>query len=488
MAVSKLSPSPNYIITEPHLVRLLGMTAAALLCSIHYWLQRERGGVVHENVKYVYNTATEWGKQLGVSSRQIERAVANLKKLGLIKVEKLARHKSIRTNHYAINYDILKAIVEKNSPNMSESFRQYDGMVNTKNTDTKKNNKSLKSGNTSSELVSGNIVNLPKEGHHTDDHKLIVSLSSTDKAQLEDRESVSISSSVSSRSSESNDKDFYSEHSPKVDNNKCDIFKKSRNTLVQEMLNIWKNSFPEDIVNLNREIAKQLHAAFNIKFNKDISLWRHYCLTIASSPFLTSKKFLLTLTWAIKFKTINRIKDGDLGVKKIPIPGMIEKLETTIRDEINKINESETCKKMRIFLLRRYGAHAYNAWLRKTHLFEKDNYILYKAASAYAQDFIENHFGRLIKPCRQEKQMFETQIKDQLAQEALLAEISTLDEPEKCLQTRRMLLSLLGKQNYKVYIHKLNFFLINGEVQYTSKDENLLNKARLILLQKRISA
>jgi hypothetical protein len=322
------------------------MTAASLLSRIHYWLQKDKGGIIHDEVKFVYNTALEWSRQLGVSSRQVERAIARLRNLGLLRIEKLARHKSIRTNHYAINYEALQGLISLKEPQkMSEPSRQNVGMYITKNTDNSKdinNNKSKTLLNPSA----GQVLQVPKI------------------------------------------KNKIKEESPNV--------VVPSNTTVQDMVTYWQQVFPHSTVKLNRALSQHLYAAFKLRFKSQMNLWRHYCQTLESSPYLTSKDFKLTLSWALKFKTIDRIKAGELGVKMLAIPGESQRLEAEIEQEISCLNESETCKRMRLKLLKLYGVHAYNAWIRKARLFEEGKRVCYLAESEYGQSFIENYFGRLI--------------------------------------------------------------------------------------------
>ncbi|MBW8308319.1 MAG: hypothetical protein K0M45_01540 [Candidatus Paracaedibacteraceae bacterium] len=355
MGNSKPYSSSNYILVDSHLVRAMGMTAASLLSRIHYWLQKDKGGIIHDEVKFVYNTAIEWSRQIGVSARQVERAIAKLKNLGLLRIEKLARHKSIRTNHYAINYDALQRLVAfKNEVPLSEPSRHFVGMYNTKNTDKNYNKSTPLPKQTSPKIQQVTEIKIEKD------------------AEINTPVRVS-------------------------------------NTTVQDMITYWQQIFPNSTVKLDRDLARHLFAAFKLRFKSDMKLWRHYCQTLDSSSYLTSKDFNLRLDWAIKFKTIDRIKTGDLGVKIIAIPGETQQLEAEVIQEINDLEESEACKSRRMKLLKLYGVYAYNCWLRKARLFEEGERVCYQAETEYGQNFIENHFGRLIVSRPQELQLFADQ-------------------------------------------------------------------------------
>ncbi|WP_051908913.1 hypothetical protein [Candidatus Odyssella acanthamoebae] len=412
MVSSRLCSSPHYVFVDSQLVRSIGMTAASLLSRIHYWLQKDKGGIIHDEVKFVYNTALEWSRQLGVSSRQVERAIAKLRNLGLLRIEKLARHKSIRTNHYAINYEALQGLISlKKAPKMSESSRQNVGMYITKNTDNSKD-------------INNNKSKTPSD-HSAPQVQQVLEIKN--KRTEENSKTATVP-----------------------------------NTTVQDMVTYWQQLFPHSTVKLNRELSQYLHAAFKLRFNSDMNLWRHYCQTLESSPYLTSKDFNLTLGWVIKFKTIDRIKAGELGVKAIAIPGETQRLEAEIKQEIACLDESELCKSMRIKLLKLYGVHAYNAWIRKARLLEEGKRISYQAETDYGQSFIENHFGRLIVSCPPETPVFEEKRKSEFAKGTLLEKIDHIDEAEKWLHIHRIPLEPLGLQHYMEQFHCLSFSLEKG--------------------------
>ena len=96
------------LIAQAHLIDEFGRTGAQFINQLHYWLQKKNVGIIHDNKKWIYNTAEEWAKQLRVSTRTIERHISTFLKLGVIKVEKLSSHKSNRTNFLTLNYEILE--------------------------------------------------------------------------------------------------------------------------------------------------------------------------------------------------------------------------------------------------------------------------------------------------------------------------------------------------------------------------------------------
>ncbi|MDV2469813.1 hypothetical protein QR674_12565 [Acinetobacter chinensis] len=103
------------LIASPQLIRELGHAGAMFLQKLHYLINENRkfkqkkNLTMHKNRKWWFHTFEEWQHTLGMFSvSTIKRAVAKLKELGLIEIDKLSRIKSIRVNYYTINYNKLK--------------------------------------------------------------------------------------------------------------------------------------------------------------------------------------------------------------------------------------------------------------------------------------------------------------------------------------------------------------------------------------------
>lgn len=98
------------LIILPSLALKLGTNEAIFLQQLHYWLGKTNN--THNGIKWAYNTIQQWADQLKIMSvATIERAVAKLKKLGILLVEKLNPNKSDRTNFYSINYKKLVEVI-----------------------------------------------------------------------------------------------------------------------------------------------------------------------------------------------------------------------------------------------------------------------------------------------------------------------------------------------------------------------------------------
>jgi hypothetical protein len=101
------------LIAQAHLIDEFGRTGAQFINQIHYWIKKKNIGIIHDDKKWVYNTAEEWAKQLLVSTRTIERYISTFLKTGIIKVKKLSSHKSNRTNFLTLNYELLESLTSQ---------------------------------------------------------------------------------------------------------------------------------------------------------------------------------------------------------------------------------------------------------------------------------------------------------------------------------------------------------------------------------------
>lgn len=105
------------IIASPMLCKELGLPAATFLQKLYYLLNESRKYKLkknltqHNNRKWWFHTYQDWTETLGFFSiSTIKRAVAKLKQMGLIEINKLDPNKSMRVNYYTINYKKLKEL------------------------------------------------------------------------------------------------------------------------------------------------------------------------------------------------------------------------------------------------------------------------------------------------------------------------------------------------------------------------------------------
>lgn len=89
--MSNLLINENPLIVLPSLARAIGLNEAMVLQQVHFWVNVS--DKVYDGSKWMYRTDDEWLEEFSFwSASTLRRAVARLKKLGLVRVEKLSRH------------------------------------------------------------------------------------------------------------------------------------------------------------------------------------------------------------------------------------------------------------------------------------------------------------------------------------------------------------------------------------------------------------
>ncbi|PIZ33257.1 MAG: hypothetical protein COY39_03195 [Alphaproteobacteria bacterium CG_4_10_14_0_8_um_filter_37_21] len=347
MSTYKILKNDTVLLSQPYLIDELGRTGAQFLNQIHYWLEQKNTGINHNNHHWVYNTAEEWAKQLRVSVRSIRRYINLFLEKKLIQVQKLSKHKSNRTNYITINYEALHNLNTKfksdtHRDKVAPSCGQNGTMVIQKITNKELNNKSIK-----------DISLHQKQAKQVD----IIKNSKTE----EKKEAQTI-----------------------------------HNTTVQDMLKFWNDRFLKNTKIMNKDLAKQLMAAFKYKCNGNLRKWENYLDRLQSSTYIMSETFKLTLSWALKFKTMDRIFESDLGVQDIPIKADTKTEENKAVEHITTIDESQSCKNIRSIILKKFGALTYNAWFTKVIFVDIKGDIKLKAQNKFVEDYVLQHFGSIL--------------------------------------------------------------------------------------------
>lgn len=353
MQTYKLLEDDGVLLAQPHLIKQLGRTGATFLNQIHYWLTHEQLGVMHEGKRWIYNTAKEWGQQICLSERQIHHYLKKFSDMGFLIIKKLNQKRYDRTNYITLNYDVLDQLyhsqmkVQQHPAVSSESKMMKSQNLYTKITNKEINNQS-------------NIQN-----HVVDSHQ-----------QVEQVDSLNL-------------------QNERVEKNTPSCATK-KTTIAQDMLHIWHKMFPNKTAVMDKILAKQLVAAFNHKCQKNLDHWQNYLERMQTSSFIMSNQFNLTLDWALKFKTIDRIFNGDLGVKKIPVKVDEKKQEEEAKTHIQRVDESPSCQQIRSILLQSIGSVKYNAWFTKVKFVERGGEIQMKAENQFVEDYIKQHFGQFL--------------------------------------------------------------------------------------------
>ena len=375
----------SFIKYNPRLSESLGRGGALFVNALQFLLNNQAYGKHHDGKKWVYNTMEQWGKSLKYSTRQIERIVSILQKKQIILVKKLSHSKGNSTNYYTLNTLILDALENSNkdahllnkkelnqnnsrelhitslnaNDKMSVGSRQ-NGKLYTKNTNKEINNKSdkkVKAYSVPSEIIVPNDFS----------------------AEIKQVQQVKIKKLDLKKEKTTSDTASESHSLPKT-------------TITQDMLSIWNDTFENNKGSMSKQLAPLLVAAYKHKFASDIQKWKKYCLTLASSSYLTSGKFSLSLLWALKYGTIDRVNNLEFGVKEVIS-------STYSRDDalhhIRSVNEAEICKEVRGKLLLAYGEKVYKDWFEELHFELIGNEICFKAKNNFINDYIKSKFGDL---------------------------------------------------------------------------------------------
>jgi len=117
---------------------------------------------------------------------------------------------------------------------------------------------------------------------------------------------------------------------------------------------------------------------------------------IASSSYLTGESFSLSLSWALKYTTIERIRNLEFGVKEIETQNYLQEDAIT---HIQTLNEAEKCKEIRLKLLALYGEKVYKDWFSRIRLQVVGNRICFKAENKFMQDYITSNYGQIFGSC-----------------------------------------------------------------------------------------
>lgn len=373
MITIKNKQNEMVLVSSKTLTMKFGRSTAQFIQQLHYWIEKKEG-VLKENTRWIYNTAKEWASQLCLSSRQIERIIQKLKDLNIIFVDHFS--KTNRVNFLTINYEALNVCFneEKQHDKTSVSDRQNVGIhiKNTKITNKEKNNKSEEGQGSQTNknnlcLVHTKQVEQVKNFNQKKDDLMCVS--ATTQISEEKQQDVSAALTLSSTI--------------------------QKPTTVQDMLAFWNQSFVGSETKATKELSRLLMAAFKHKFDSDMNKWKHFCKRIESSSYLMGQGFNLSLFWVLKFSTIDRLLNGDFGVKDIQEEICQETLVEKALLQIADLKESDVCKDVRQKILTVIGAASYLSWFTKVCFVENNHGLQMKAENAFVQDYITTHYGYL---------------------------------------------------------------------------------------------
>lgn len=106
---SLLLSDETFIALQPTLIELLGRSSAQVLAALHYWLQHSKNHI--NGLNWVYNTYTQWSDRIpGLSIRTLQRIIANLETLGIVRSQRHEAHRWHQRKWYTIDHDRLEAL------------------------------------------------------------------------------------------------------------------------------------------------------------------------------------------------------------------------------------------------------------------------------------------------------------------------------------------------------------------------------------------
>lgn len=383
------------------------------ISQLAFWLST-KSGIDVNGVHFVYNTQEEWSRQLGVNRSTIQRAIKFFKDKGIIVAERL--HEHYQTLYYTINWNCLKNFLEqKKEKQEKERNEKIEKLV--------------------PEMLDG-IEN-------------------------------NISENISKNTSPNNTAEKMSENNVEKQNPKT----------VQAMYSIIKKEFGEyiNIPILSSKIAKFLHAAYNIKFNKNMDDWKNYLRLIKTSPYLMGSKFKLTLYWLLKFQTIDRILNGEFGVDSKKIKLTPDEIKDEVYEHLKNIKNPEE-KLFRTKVAQILGESIYKCYFRDANVSINDNndQIIIGIENEFLKDTITYEYLEKLRKqgynvtCELACNSSNSKIKKEN-----FKEIDELKEAERCKELRKKIIKIWDRAIYDAWFAKTHMEEDNGQIKiYTNAPFN----------------
>ncbi|MHC5779292.1 ArsR family transcriptional regulator, partial [Nostoc sp.] len=88
----------------------VGRSEATVLQQAHYWMN-VRGGKIIDGIKWFWKTYQQWAEELSLSVSTIRRAIAKLKTLGLVAIEKLSAKTYYQANWYTVKNEAVELLI-----------------------------------------------------------------------------------------------------------------------------------------------------------------------------------------------------------------------------------------------------------------------------------------------------------------------------------------------------------------------------------------
>lgn len=101
----------RFLAVPKQLAAFIGLVPATILQEFHALIVKGYGKLV-DKVRWLWNSRQVWTNKFlsGISEWEFRKGINKLKELGLVKVRQLEKSRWDHTNHYAIDYEKLKAL------------------------------------------------------------------------------------------------------------------------------------------------------------------------------------------------------------------------------------------------------------------------------------------------------------------------------------------------------------------------------------------
>ena len=133
--MSNLLISEAPLIVLPSLAKAIGLNEALVLQQVHFWIGQSVNE--YDGLKWMYRTDEKWIEEFSFwSESTLRRAVTSLKKSGLIRVEKLARHfggnSFDQKKYYTVIYSAVDQLALNSRSHASSQIDQLEGVAASK--------------------------------------------------------------------------------------------------------------------------------------------------------------------------------------------------------------------------------------------------------------------------------------------------------------------------------------------------------------------
>lgn len=356
MSAYDLIKKTKKILTEPQY---------KFLKQLAYWSLNSKGyGLKKDGKTWIYNTHQQWAEQIGYGITTVRESITSLEQLGFISSDFLNPNKRRRIKYYSINFEVIEDYFAQIACKKESKKTQQENMIET---------------------------------------APVSKFSESSKRQLNrqmERQMYTYNKIQDNKSNKSINSKIFEE---KIENQTENINENSKPSIVQDMIKIWNQEFPNQkiisgstkqvgVIHLTKQLARFLVASFKLKFENCLEKWKRYLRLIKTSAYMMGEKFKLSIQWVIKFLTIDRIRAGELGVDESKIPVDTDEIEKKAQAHVEAVDESETCKQYRREIIRKLSPAVYLSWFTKVDLIEESTKLTIKAANEFVRDYIKANF------------------------------------------------------------------------------------------------